>query len=92
VANDEKVFQGHTRPHPAPRDFAKARDPRVGTLLGPYPALTPEAARNKARELVSGVKIAGRDPVAEKKAARAARRKAGGACGSLLCDSTLFTL
>jgi len=45
--------------------------------LGPYPALTLDAARNKARELVAGVKISDRDPMAERKAKRVARRKAG---------------
>jgi integrase len=55
------------------------REARQRIVLGPYPALTLEAARDKARELVAGVKIVGRDPVAEKKAARTARRKAVGA-------------
>ncbi|HSS52107.1 MAG TPA: tyrosine-type recombinase/integrase [Thermoanaerobaculia bacterium] len=55
------------------------REARQRIVLGPYPALSLEAARDKARELVAGVKIVGRDPVAEKKAARTARRKAGGA-------------
>lgn len=46
-------------------------------VLGPYPALTLDAARNKARELVAGVKMSDRDPMAERKAERVARRKAG---------------
>lgn len=45
-------------------------------VLGPYPALDLDAARSKARELVAGVKIQDRDPMAERKAARAARRQA----------------
>ncbi|HEX6901705.1 MAG TPA: tyrosine-type recombinase/integrase [Thermoanaerobaculia bacterium] len=52
------------------------REARQRIVLGPYPALSLEAARNKARELVAGVKIVGRDPMAEKKAQRTARRKA----------------
>lgn len=52
------------------------REARRRIVLGPYPALTLEAARNKARELVAGVKISDRDPMAERQAARAARRKA----------------
>jgi integrase len=55
------------------------REARRRIVLGPYPALTLEAARNKARELVAGVKIGGRDPMAEREAERAARRKAEGA-------------
>lgn len=49
---------------------------RQRIVLGPYPALSLDAARNKARELVAGVKISGRDPMAERKAERTARRKA----------------
>ena len=52
------------------------REARRRIVLGPYPALTLEAARNKARELVAGVKISDRDPMAEREAARAARRQA----------------
>jgi integrase len=52
------------------------REARRRIVLGPYPALTLDAARNKARELVAGVKIKDRDPMAERQAARAARRKA----------------
>jgi integrase len=52
------------------------REARRRIVLGPYPALTLEAARNKARELVAGVKMSDRDPMAERQAARATRRKA----------------
>jgi integrase len=52
------------------------QEARQRIVLGPYPSLSLEAARNKARELVAGVKIVGRDPMAEKRAARTARRKA----------------
>lgn len=52
------------------------REARQRIVLGPFPALSLAAARNKARELVAGVKINGRDPMAERKAQRAARRKA----------------
>jgi integrase len=52
------------------------REARRRIVLGPYPALSLEAARDKARELVSGVRLGGRDPIAERKAERAARRKA----------------
>ncbi len=52
------------------------REARQRIALGPYPALSLDAARNKARELVAGVKISGRDPMAERKAERTARRKA----------------
>jgi integrase len=52
---------------------------RKRIVLGPYPAVSLEAARDKARELIAGVKIRDRDPMAERKAARAARRKAAGA-------------
>jgi integrase len=52
------------------------REERRRIVLGPYPALSLEAARNKARELLAGVKISGRDPMAERKAERTARRKA----------------
>jgi hypothetical protein len=52
------------------------REARRRIVLGPYPALTLEKARDKARELVAGVKIAGRDPMEERKAERTARRKA----------------
>lgn len=52
------------------------REARRRIVLGPYPALTLDAARNKARELVAGVKIGGRDPLAEREAARVARRQA----------------
>src|SRR4029079_14453499 len=51
------------------------REARRRIVLGPYPALSLEAARNKARELVASVKIAGRDPLAEQEADRTARRK-----------------
>jgi integrase len=49
---------------------------RQRIVLGPYPTLSLESARNKARELVAGVKIGGRDPMGERKAERTARRKA----------------
>jgi len=52
------------------------REARRRIVLGPYPALTLEKARDKARELVAGVSMSGRDPVAERKAERAARRSA----------------
>ena len=52
------------------------QEARRRIVLGPYPALTLEAARNKARELVAGVKMSERDPMAEREAARSARRKA----------------
>jgi hypothetical protein len=52
------------------------QEARQRIVLGPYPSLSLEAARNKARELVAGVKITGRDPMAERKAERTARRKA----------------
>lgn len=35
------------------------REARKRIVLGPYPALSLDAARNKARELVAGVKISG---------------------------------
>jgi integrase len=41
-----------------------------------YPALSLAKARDKARELLGGVKIHDRDPMAERKAAHTARRKA----------------
>src|SRR6187549_3290524 len=49
------------------------QEARRRIVLGPYPALTLEAARNKARELVAGVRIKDRDPMSERRAARAAR-------------------
>lgn len=52
------------------------QEARQRIVLGPYPALSLDAARNKARELVAGVKINGRDPMNERKAERTARRKA----------------
>jgi len=52
------------------------QEARRRIVLGPYPALTLEAARNKARELVAGVRIKDRDPMTERRAARAARRQA----------------
>lgn len=52
------------------------REARRRIVLGPYPALTLEKARDKARELVAGVKMSDRDPLAEREAARAARRQA----------------
>ncbi|HEX4962618.1 MAG TPA: tyrosine-type recombinase/integrase [Thermoanaerobaculia bacterium] len=55
------------------------REGRRRIVLGRYPTLTLEDARNKARGLVSGVNISDRDPMAERKTARTARRKAGGA-------------
>jgi integrase len=51
------------------------REARRRIVLGPYPAVSLEAARDKARELVAGVKIGGRDPMAEREAERTARRK-----------------
>jgi integrase len=44
--------------------------------FGEYPALSLAKARDKARELLAGVKVHDRDPMAERKAERAARRKA----------------
>jgi integrase len=44
--------------------------------FGEYPSLSLAKARDKARELLAGVKVHSRDPMAERKAARAARRKA----------------
>jgi hypothetical protein len=55
------------------------REARKRIVLGTYPSLSLEDARNKARELVAGVNIVGRDPMAEKKAERKARKKALGA-------------
>lgn len=52
------------------------QEARRRIVLGPYPALSLDAARNKARELVAGVKMSDRDPLAEREAARAARRQA----------------
>ena len=52
------------------------KEGRRRIVLGPYPTLTLEDARNKARELVAGVKISDRDPMAERKSALTARRKA----------------
>lgn len=65
------------------------REARQRIVLGPYPALSLEAARNKARELVAGVKIVGRDPMAEKKAERKARKKATGATFEALATAYL---
>lgn len=45
--------------------------------FGEYPALSLKKARDKARELLGGVKVHDRDPMAERKAERAARKKAG---------------
>lgn len=52
------------------------RDGRRRITFGEYPALSLKKARDKARELLGGVKIHDRDPMAERKAARTARRKA----------------
>jgi integrase len=52
------------------------REDRKRISLGPYPALSLKDARDKARELLGGVNIHDRDPMAERKAARTARRKA----------------
>ncbi len=60
------------------------REARRRIVLGSYPALTLDAARNKARELVAGVQIGGRDPMAEREAARTARRKAENATFGVL--------
>lgn len=49
---------------------------RQRIVLGPYPTLSLKSARDKAEELLSGVKTSGRDPMAERKAERTARRKA----------------
>ena len=54
--------------------------------LGPYPALTLAKARNKARELVAGVKSQDRDPLAEREAARVARRQAEAGTFEALAD------
>ena len=62
---------------------------RKRIVLGPYPTLSLEAARNKARELVAGVKMVGRDPMAEKKAERKARKKAVGATFEALASCYL---
>jgi integrase len=55
------------------------RDARRRITFGEYPALPLAEARDKARELLAGVKISERDPMAERKAKRAARRKAADA-------------
>jgi integrase len=52
------------------------RDGRRRITFGEYPALSLKKARDKARELLGSVKVHDRDPMAERKAARAARRKA----------------
>jgi integrase len=65
------------------------REARKRLVLGPYPALSLDGARNKARELVAGVKIVGRDPMAEKKAERTARRKAAAGTFEALAESYL---
>lgn len=65
------------------------REARRRIVLGPYPALSLEAARNKARELVAAVKISDRDPMAERQAERAARRKAKDATFEALADCYL---
>jgi integrase len=52
------------------------RGGRRRITFGEYPALSLAKARDKARELLAGVKVHGRDPMAERKAAREARRKA----------------
>jgi integrase len=49
---------------------------RQRIVLGPYPTLSLKSARDKAEELLSGFKTSGRDPMAERKAERTARRKA----------------
>lgn len=53
------------------------REGRRRMVLGAYPSLSLEDARTMARELVSGLTVKGRDPMAERKAERVARRKAG---------------
>lgn len=52
------------------------RGGRRRITFGEYPALSLAKARDKARDLLAGVKVHGRDPMAERKAAREARRKA----------------
>ncbi len=52
------------------------RGGRRRITFGEYPALSLKKARDKARELLAGVKVHDRDPMAERKAERAARRKA----------------
>jgi len=52
------------------------RGGRRRITFGEYPALSLAKARDKARELLAGVKVHDRDPMAERKAAREARRKA----------------
>src|SRR4051812_2572790 len=52
------------------------RGGRRRITFGEYPALSLKKARDKARELLGGVKVHDRDPMAERKAQRAARRKA----------------
>ncbi|HYU33300.1 MAG TPA: tyrosine-type recombinase/integrase [Thermoanaerobaculia bacterium] len=52
------------------------RGGRRRITFGEYPSLSLAKARDKARELLAGVKVHGRDPMAERKAARAARKKA----------------
>lgn len=52
------------------------RGARRRITFGEYPSLSLAKARDKARELLAGVKVHGRDPMAERKAASAARKKA----------------
>jgi len=52
------------------------RGGRRRITFGEYPALSLAKARDKARELLAGVKVHDRDPMAERKAAREARKKA----------------
>lgn len=65
------------------------REGRRRIVLGPYPTLTLEDARNKARELVADFKISNRDPMAERKSALTARRKAAAGTFEALAESYL---
>jgi integrase len=65
------------------------REARRRIVLGSYPSLSLEDARIKARELVSGLKGKGQDPMAERKAERTARRKATAGTFETLAESYL---
>jgi hypothetical protein len=65
------------------------REARRRIVLGSYPSLSLEDARIKARELVSGLKGKGQDPMAERKAERTARRKAAAGTFETLAESYL---
>ncbi|HEY2293079.1 MAG TPA: tyrosine-type recombinase/integrase [Thermoanaerobaculia bacterium] len=65
------------------------RGGRRRITFGEYPALSLKKARDKARELLGGVKVHDRDPMAERKAERAARRKAAAGTFEALAESYL---